>query len=671
MSEGALAWPELSRLFTAVLCLDGEGQVLFASETMTRYVPRLTEGSNFFSVFETLRPSGIRSMAELGRHRGSLFLLKSRDEQFAARGQFVEAMKNGKKTLCFFGAPWLFWMNTNCPDTKLGMGDFSAQDSQLDQLFLMTTEQRMVSDLEKLNAALKQAKTETEEAQETKNALFARMSHEMRTPLNGVVSALALLGDHKLDDEALRLLNLAHSSSRNLLHVINYVLDISKIEAGDAPIESRPFSLPRLLESVTDIVQARAVEKDLELISRSSFQLNDIYIGDKTRLRQCLLNLATNAIKFTPRGTVVVRAVPSHRERDDLLRFEVEDTGVGISQDNQKHIFDPFWTASRNEESAEKGTGLGLDIVRRHVEALGGTIGVISREGKGSLFWFEVPLEPGDDTLEIDDEDTSPTLVVPERFSGTVLLVDDNPTNLVLGRMILESLGVTVEETRDGASAAELALTGNYDLVLMDISMPVMDGVQATKTIREQLGPGEQPIVALTAYASSEERERCLAAGMNDYLTKPIVRDRLAEQLQRWLAPAPSQEPATATPAPESAAPAQPEAPALAESVLTELREQIGDANLSTVLDQFEGEVQARWDGFVEACAQGDRKALIRESHTLSSTCRSLGLIAAGEHFSALEEQLRSDGPLPDSVVTSESLLQAGLRGLGEFRRNN
>lgn len=668
MNQHALGWDELSQLFSAVLCLDDSGHIMFASETLHRYVPQLADAPAFFAVFETLRPSGMRSLEDLRRQKGSLILLKTRDDTFAARGQFVEAVRDGEKRLCFCGAPWLFWMNTNCPDTRLSMGDFSAQDSQLDQLFLMTTEQRMVSDLEKLNAALKQAKTEAEEAQATKNALFARMSHEMRTPLNGVVSALALLGDRSLDEEALRLLNLAHSASKNLLHVINYVLDISKIEAGDAPIEARAFRLPRLLESVTDIVRARADEKGLALDWHTSFQLNDTYIGDMTRLRQCLLNLATNAIKFTSQGNVVVRAMPSHRDRDDLIRFEIEDTGIGISPENQKHIFDPFWTASRNEESAEIGTGLGLDIVRRHIDALGGSIGVMSREGKGSLFWFEVPLEAGDDSLDTEDTPTD-IAAVPERFSGTVLLVDDNPTNLLLGRMILESLGVAVDEARDGVSAAEMALTGDFDLVLMDISMPVMDGVEATRTIREKYGPGEKPIVALTAYASSEERERCLAAGMNDYLTKPIVRDRLAEQLQRWLpAAAGASDIKTASPI---VTPQQSDTPALAESVLLELREQIGEANLSTVLDQFEGEVNARWEGYADACEQRDRKAMIRETHTLASTCRSLGLIAAGEHFSALEDRLRADGSLPEGVADSGALLQAGLRGLAEFRRNH
>ncbi|MEM1401833.1 MAG: response regulator [Pseudomonadota bacterium] len=659
----------INRLFSVVVCANDKGEIVHASDTLKRYIPELELGMTLDEVFIMLRPAPVRSMEQLREHIHSLFLLKATNERFAVRGQVVETSYMGEPVLCFCGAPWLFWMNANCPDVKLGMGDFSAQDSQLDQLFLMTTEQRMVADLEKLNSDLKSAKKETEKAQDTKNALFARMSHEMRTPLNGVVSALSLLADKELPSEARRLLELAHSSSRNLLHVINYILDISKLESGEETIDNTVFALPRLLKSVTDIVRARAVEKELDLDWRISPQLSNMYVADKAKLRQCLLNLVTNAIKFTSEGSVIVRALPSALGKTGSVRFEVEDTGMGISEADQAKIFDPFWTSGESAPGKEEGTGLGLDIVRRNVEIMRGTMGVISRLGKGSLFWFEVPLEASDvDDMEAERE-SDIGAPIPNRFKGTVLLVDDNSTNLMLGRMILESLGLTIEEADDGSVAVEMVKEKRYDLVLMDISMPILDGVAATQSIRQHFGGDELPIVALTAYASNDERERCLAAGMNDYLTKPIVRDRLAEKIHRFLKTQDDGEDTTRKSQSIDPAKEPNGAPALAEEVLFDLRDQIGEANLGTVLDQFEKEVRSRWDSLKTAYDTEDVAAMTREAHTLSSTCRSLGLIAAGEHFSAMEERMRRKPRVPkDGLSESNGLLSRGLNALTEFR---
>ncbi|WP_439100788.1 response regulator [Congregibacter sp.] len=669
-TEPRLNWSELEKLFTAILCINDDGVILYCSETPLRYLPELTIGSQFFDSFKLLRPNAARSIPELREHLANLFLIKSLDERFAMRGQMVETTWEREPVLCFCGAPWIYWMNAHCPDVKLDMADFSPQDAQLDQLFLMTTEQRRVSDLEKLNAELQDAKNEAELAQASKSAMFARMSHEMRTPLNGVVSALSLMGDREMDGQSRDLLDLANSSSRNLLYVINYVLDISKVESGNDVLESTILELPLVLRSVTDIVRARAVQKKLELSWSKSALLGDLYLGDKAKLHQCLLNLITNAVKFTNSGGVTVRALPSAHPDGCHIRFEVEDTGSGFSEEDKQHIFEPFWTGESDALGDEMGTGLGLDLVRRYVEIMNGTLGAISQLGKGSLFWLELPLEVAPDASVIEPAKEASTEQVPVRFQGKVLLVDDNATNMLLGRLILESLGVSVEEACDGATAVERALGEDFDLVLMDLNMPVMDGVSATTSIRRKRSKESLPVVALTAYASSEERERCLQVGMNDYLTKPIVRNRLAEQLNRWLkADAETAEVCQSTTAetPSGANTLQD----LAEDVLNDLRTQIGDSSLGTVLDQFEAEVRSRWARYSQAFIDRDSKAMIREAHTLTSTCRSLGLAKAGEHFAALESQLRHEGPMPEhGLAESEAQLLDGLRALSEYRNS-
>jgi signal transduction histidine kinase/CheY-like chemotaxis protein/HPt (histidine-containing phosphotransfer) domain-containing protein len=632
--------PQLKTLFSIVLKLDTGGRILEASETFERHISEFEQGCALLSLFKIVRPATVRSWSDVDGHINSLFLLTAYSGQFAIRGQVFKTASAENSYYIFCGSPWLTWISDHCPNTRMSISDFAPQDSQLDQLFLMTTEKRMVNDLERLNGALKKAKRETELAEEARAALFARMSHEMRTPLNGVISALSLLSHGNFDEESQEILRLAQSSSTNLLHVINYVLDMSKIESRALEAEEVLFNVQDLLESVTDIVRPAAEKGGLELRWEVDPSLARSYRGDKPKLRQCLINLASNAIKFTEKGKVIVRAFPSPRDKEGLkVRFEVEDTGIGISEKDRKRIFDPFWTGASN---ADRGTGLGLDIVRRAVDIMGGIVGVVSAPGAGSVFWLDIPLAASDKAEE-GDEILQSTLYqpLPEReYLGRVLLVDDNETNLILGRKILETLGVQVHLARDGEDALAKCDTNHYQLVFMDISMPGMDGVHTTLKLRERFDDKALPVVALTAYASAEEEKRCLAAGMNHYLIKPIVREQLAEQLERFLEQATSDEPA------QEAEAGPGEQPLLNAVTLDTLLEQIGPEGLSEVVNQFQKEARDRDGRFLQAASAGDADTAQREAHTLGSTCLSLGLDRAALAFRAAESALldRSEG---------------------------
>jgi signal transduction histidine kinase/DNA-binding response OmpR family regulator len=656
---------QLSSLFSIVLQLDGEGRIVRASDTFQRHMPDYEAGVPLFSLLDIVRPATANGWDEALEHLDSLFLLTANTGDFAIRGQLLPTPPSEDYSYIFCGSPWLSWISDHAPGTRLGMDDFAAQDSQLDQLFLMTTEKRMVSDLEKLNSALKQAKRETELAQEARAALFARMSHEMRTPLNGVISALSLLSDAKMSEEAREVLRLAESSSNNLLHVINYVLDMSKIESGGNAVEQVMFNLRELLESVTDIVRTAANEKDLDLRWEAAPDLAEVFIGDKPKLRQCLINLVSNAIKFTEKGSVTLRVMPSPRDKEgQKLRFEVEDTGIGISQEHRKRIFEPFWTGAA---SGEKGTGLGLDIVRRAVEMMGGVVGVVSAPGAGSVFWLDIPLTEAETEAEAQSGQKpagieSAAAASPSHcYSGRVLLVDDNQTNLILGRKILETMGVTVEVAQSGEEALSLCWKRHYDLVFMDISMPGMDGVHTTIRIRERFDGEQLPVVALTAYASTEEERRCLAVGMNHYLIKPIVREQLAEQLQRFLgrgnAVGGGVEKASETDA----------GGLLNADTLDTLIEQIGAEGVEAVIEQFRREAPLREARFQQAMSEGDVAAAQREAHTLGSTCLSLGLDRAGLDFRAAEASLLDEGEAGLAHIDAQrcgELLQRSLQQL-------
>jgi signal transduction histidine kinase/CheY-like chemotaxis protein/HPt (histidine-containing phosphotransfer) domain-containing protein len=644
---------QLRTLFTSVMLLDRDLCVRYASETLTTYMPALAGEPRLNDAFTLVRPRSLDNYQNALSHGRGLLLLTAANGDFAVRGQLLPASYAGQDCLVFCGAPWLSWMVANRPEVKLRLQDFSPQDVQLDQLFYMSTEARMVADLEQLNSELKQAKDEADAAQASKNAFFARMSHEMRTPLNGVVSALSLMRDEEPGGRPGELLELASKSSSNLMQVINYVLDVSKLESDETPPEEVEFDLPELVGSVNDVVRARALEKGLELSSHCAAALPRWCRGDAARLRQSLLNLVINAIKFTESGSVTIDVEPLGDDAGNV-RFEVQDTGRGIRKAEHATIFEPFTSLP---DSTDEGTGLGLDIARRNVQSMGGKIGVSSAPDVGSTFWIELPLQPvaekptGAEPAPAPDTEAGSE---PLRFQGNVLLVDDNETNLMLGTMILERMGMSVSQAISGEVAVQMALAGDYDLVLMDISMPGIDGYEATRRIREWRDAEALPIVALTAYASSAEQAESVASGMNGYLTKPIDRERLAETLANWL-----KRVTVAALGPAGVEGADTE-PALVDvGVVHDLQKQIGLDNLGRVIGKFTEEAGRRWQALEGAT---DKSDLAREAHTLASTCRSFGLPAVADRLKLIEAHAKSAAlESPPDLQTTGSELSVGL----------
>ncbi|MBK7017921.1 MAG: PAS domain S-box protein [Sulfuritalea sp.] len=387
--------------------------------------------------------------------------------------------------------------------------------------------------------ALLLAKEAAEAANVAKSAFLANMSHEIRTPLNAIVGMTHLLRRSPLTPAQLERLEKIENAGMHLLEIIESVLDLSKIEAGKLALEEADFDPAQLVREVAGMLQERAADKGLRLV----VALDDLprrLSGDATRLKQAMVNYVANALKFTARGQVLLRATAEKgAEAGVLLRFEVEDTGIGIDPAVTARLFSAFEQADNSMTRKYGGTGLGLAITRKLVEMMGGQVGVVSRPGEGSRFWFTVRLrrsaDEGEPALAAPDVEDDLRRLRAAHAGRRILLAEDEPVNREIAESLLSDAGLLVDTAEDGEAAIDSVASKDYALILMDMQMPKLDGLAAARRIRQRYPAERLPIVAMTANAFEADRQACLAAGMDDFLSKPVDPRRLYATLLRWL----------------------------------------------------------------------------------------------------------------------------------------
>jgi PAS domain S-box-containing protein len=489
--------------------------------------------------------------------------------------------------------------------------------------------------------AVRQALAAAADASRAKGEFLATMSHEIRTPINGVIGLAQLLRDTRLPKRQSRYVSMIYSCAKSLLGLVDNVLDFSKIEAGRLTLVDSQADLRVLVREVADVVSWRAAEKDLAFNVEVSPTAPACVLVDIVRLKQVLLNLLGNACKFTHAGSVSLRVDVVEAGADARLRFVVADTGIGIGPADQARLFTRFTQADGSARRRYDGTGLGLAISRELARLMGGDVDLVSRPGMGSTFTLEIPLRVGHP--EPEPEHDAPR----SRSSASILLVEDNDVNRVVAQGLLAALGYsrvdTAEHGLEGLAACERKA---YDLILMDCQMPEMDGLRATMEIRKR--GWRMPIIALTAHAMSGDRERCLMAGMDDYLTKPIEPKLLGDMLSHWLESAGSEQEAGC------------EAP------------QAGDVYDARALqDRFLGNVplfqQARrmfldrapdtLRGIVYAALQRDARRVVESSHQLKGSAATVG----AARLAALCARAEKAGLDPDAAHAWLDTAQAEL----------
>jgi signal transduction histidine kinase/HPt (histidine-containing phosphotransfer) domain-containing protein/ActR/RegA family two-component response regulator len=504
-----------------------------------------------------------------------------------------------------------------------------------------------------------------ERASQAKTEFLANMSHEVRTPMNGVLGLSALLLDTELDDKQVKMVTAIRESADALIGIVDQILDFSQLQKGQVVLEQTPFDMSVLMDGVTALMQPRAAAKGIRLESDMKGFTSRRFVGDGGRIRQVLLNLVNNAIKFTESGSVLVTAELLRQSDTTRVCLCVRDTGVGIPRESLQRIFTRYHQSDAGSHRTAGGNGLGLAITKQLVDLMGGELRVKSEPNEGTSFHMEIDLHPGcEDTLRVADSTGTGDLLI--REGARVLVAEDNPTSLMVTEALLKKLSCEVDIAIDGREALQKAKDNDYDIVFMDCYMPLMDGFQATQRLRRSPENEELPIIALTASVTDEDRVRCLEAGMNDTIAKPVRIAMIAKALERWVPVSGSRPtlPVSSLPPPAT----------LDLHMVRQLVSLDGedDGFIEDVMVGYVEQLKDSTEKLGRALEDGDMDAVHLTAHSIKGASKQIGAARVGDLLGSMEREYDVDAAkqilvqleqeVPKVAAAVQSLLRRSRR---------
>jgi len=642
----------LDELFTAVIGFNGKGEIFFTSNLVNKCLGYSTI-TNINQIIGFIRPNMEMSgytKAEIGffqENKRSPFIFNLGKNFYPIRAQFIQSKMN-QEHFYLVGMPWLAKLQEQDSSNQVKLMDFPLFDSQIDMLTILDYQEKNLDELEKTTKSLQEAKIAHEMANREKSNLLSMISHEMKTPLTSLVGAISLLERQLRNTLNDKLFNVISMACSNLLTQTNEILSFTSYEYGDSKIKPEVFSVHEMFDQINLLVGSNSKLSKLRIRINISFPQDTFFYADNKKIKNILLNFINNAIKHTEAGGIDVDVDVNNENNINYLKFSVKDSGRGIPADKIGDVFKPYWKSENIKSSGSTGTGFGLYLSKQLTEILCGECGVISIEGEGSTFWAKIPiLYPDPEILHSQPhyDETAFSSFAKIAHTKKLLLVEDNKASREIVCEMLENLGFTVTACINGVDAVNALKGGIYDLVLMDLGMPIMDGYEAIREIRKKDSKDKLPVLAFSAFSELEDMDNLVNIGFNGFIHKPVSMEDLITTLNKFfrqdLEPRPlGQNSGDARPTQNK------QLPYIDISTLAQLKLDTGKSELNMLLCPFLEELEKNAISINAAFESRDDELLRKQAHSLKGVCLLYGARPLSRLMKELELQASQSDPL-------------------------